>query len=76
MIFSINNRFYAPFINSYKRFLFDEFAPTNLGYWAYDNRTSPLRVIGEKKNLRIEVRYAGADCNPYLAYSAILAAGL
>lgn len=68
--------FYAPFINSYKRFTNESFAPTSIAFWAYDNRTSPIRIVGKGQNLRIEVRYAGADINPYLSYSALLATGL
>ena len=50
-------------------------APTRIG-WSYDNRTAGFRVVGEGPSLRIECRIPGADTNPYLAYSAVLAAGL
>jgi glutamine synthetase len=44
--------------------------------WSYDNRTAGFRVVGRGPSLRIECRIPGADCNPYLAYSAALASGL
>jgi glutamine synthetase len=67
--------FYAPTINSYKRYQSGSWAPTRLA-WSYDNRTAGFRVVGRDKSLRIECRVPGADCNPYLAYAAALASGL
>ena len=67
--------FLAPTINSYKRFQEGSWAPTGLA-WSYDNRTAGFRVVGEGQSLRIEARIPGADVNPYLAYAALLAAGL
>ena len=67
--------FLAPFINSYKRFQAQSFAPTRLT-WSWDNRTTGFRVLGHQSSLRLENRVPGADCNPYLAYAATLAAGL
>jgi len=67
--------FYAPTINSYKRFEDGSWAPTRLA-WCYDNRTAGFRVVGKGQSLRIECRIPGADCNPYLAYAAVLASGL
>jgi glutamine synthetase len=67
--------FYAPYPTSYKRYVFQSWAPTNIA-WSYDNRTSGFRVIGQGTSLRIESRIPGADANPYLAYAATLAAGL
>ncbi len=67
--------FYAPTINSYKRFVDASWAPTRLA-WSYDNRTAGFRVVGDGPSLRIECRIPGADCNPYLAYAALLASGL
>lgn len=67
--------FYAPTINSYKRFVDGSWAPTRLA-WSYDNRTAGFRVVGSGPSLRIECRIPGADCNPYLAYAALLASGL
>ena len=67
--------FYAPTVNSYKRFVDGSWAPTRLA-WSYDNRTAGFRVVGKGNSLRIECRIPGADCNPYLAYAAALASGL
>ncbi|HSO97772.1 MAG TPA: glutamine synthetase family protein, partial [Solirubrobacteraceae bacterium] len=65
----------APNINSYKRFAAGSFAPTTVA-WAHDNRTCALRVIGHGPALRFENRAGGSDLNPYLALSALIAAGL
>jgi glutamine synthetase len=67
--------FYAPTINSYKRFVDASWAPTRLA-WSDDNRTAGFRVVGEGASLRIECRIPGADANPYLALAASLACGL
>jgi glutamine synthetase len=67
--------FFAPNVNSYKRFAAGSFAPTAIA-WGHDNRTCALRVVGHGPSKRIELRLAGADVNPYLALSAIIAAGL
>jgi glutamine synthetase len=67
--------FLAPNINSYKRYAALSFAPTTVA-WGHDNRTCALRVIGHGASRRIECRVAGADVNPYLALSALIAAGL
>lgn len=67
--------FYAPTINSYKRYQSGSWAPTSLA-WSYDNRTAGFRVVGHDKSLRIESRIPGADVNPYLTYAAALASGL
>jgi len=67
--------FYAPTVNSYKRYVDGSWAPTRLA-WSYDNRTAGFRVVGKGKSLRIECRIPGADCNPYLAFAASLASGL
>ena len=67
--------FYAPTINSYKRFVDGSWAPTRLA-WSHDNRTAGFRVVGSGNGLRIECRIPGADCNPYLAFAAALASGL
>ena len=66
---------YAPSLNSYKRFPSGSWAPTGL-CWAVDNRTVGFRVVGQGSAARIELRIAGADCNPYLADAAALASGL
>ncbi len=65
----------APNINSYKRFSAGSFAPTTIA-WGHDNRTCALRVVGHGAGLRFENRAGGADLNPYLALSALIAAGL
>jgi len=68
--------FLAPFINSYKRFQAGTFAPTK-AIWSRDNRTAGFRLCGEgTKAVRTECRIGGADLNPYLAFAALLAAGL
>jgi glutamine synthetase len=67
--------FFAPNINSYKRYAKGSFAPTALA-WGKDNRTCSLRVVGHGGSLRVENRLPGGDVNPYLAISAMIAAGL
>jgi len=67
--------FYAPNINSYKRFAAGSFAPTAIA-WGNDNRTCSLRVVGHGSSKRVENRMPGADVNPYLALSALIASGL
>jgi glutamine synthetase len=65
----------APNVNSYKRYAAATFAPTTVA-WGRDNRTCALRVVGNGPSLRFENRVGGADLNPYMALSAIIAAGL
>jgi len=67
--------FFAPNINSYKRFAVGSFAPTGL-VWGHDNRTCAFRVLGHGAGLRVENRLPGGDVNPYLALAAMIAAGL
>jgi glutamine synthetase len=67
--------FYAPNVNSYKRYVEGSFAPTAVA-WGLDNRTCALRVVGHGSSKRLELRFPGADVNPYLALSAIIASGL
>src|SRR3712207_4587375 len=67
--------FYAPNVNSYKRYAAGSFAPTAIR-WGHDNRTCAMRVVGEGKGKRVENRVPGADVNPYLALAAMIAAGL
>ena len=67
--------FFAPTINSYKRYQPGSWAPTRIA-WAVDNRTVGFRVVGEGPAFRVENRMPGADANPYLAFAAMLAAGL
>jgi glutamine synthetase len=67
--------FVAPTINSYKRFAAGSWAPTTLA-WGHDNRTCGFRIVGHGQALRTETRIPGSDVNPYLAFAAVLAAGL
>lgn len=67
---------FAPYVNSYKRFAKSTFAPTNI-VWSVDNRTAAFRLCGaHTKSVRVECRIGGSDLNPYLALSALIAAGL
>jgi len=67
--------FYAPSVNSYKRYQAGSFAPTRI-VAGWDNRTCGFRLTGEGRGLRVENRIPGADANPYLAFAATIAAGL
>ena len=68
--------FLAPYVNSYKRFQVGTFAPTK-AIWSRDNRTAGFRLCGEgTKAIRSECRIGGADLNPYLAFAALIAAGM
>ncbi len=67
--------FFAPTTNSYRRMRPGTFAPATVT-WGEDNRTVAFRMIGKGPARRIENRIPGADINPYLAYSAMIAAGL
>ena len=67
--------FFGPTINSYKRYQPGSWAPTRMA-WATDNRTTGFRIVGHGNGFRIENRMPGADANPYLAFAAMLAAGM
>ena len=67
--------FYAPNVNSYKRFVDGSFAPTAVA-WGMDNRTCALRVVGHGHGMRMECRAPGGDVNQYLAVAALIAGGL
>jgi glutamine synthetase len=67
--------FLAPTVNSYKRYAAGSWAPTTLA-WGHDNRTCGFRIVGHGGSVRAETRIPGADANPYLAFAALLAAGL
>ena len=67
--------FFAPNINSYKRYVEGSFAPTALK-WGRDNRTCSIRLVGHGHSLRFENRVPGGDVNPYLAEAAMIAAGI
>lgn len=66
---------FAPYVNSYRRFMNPDSSPVNLA-WAVDNRTVGLRVPDSGPEARrVENRLAGSDVNPYLAIAASLACG-
>jgi glutamine synthetase len=67
--------FLAPNVNSYKRYAAGTWAPTTLA-WGRDNRTCGFRVVGHGPSKRVETRIPGGDVNPYLAFAALVAAGL
>ncbi len=71
----VNNQW----VNSYKRLVPGYEAPVYLS-WARRNRSDLVRVPeykpGKEKATRIEYRAADPACNPYLAFAAMLAAGL
>jgi glutamine synthetase len=66
-------------VNSYKRLVAGYEAPFTIS-WAYNNRSALVRLPVVKRNkgesTRVEYRAADPACNPYLAFSVILAAGL
>ena len=66
-------------VNSYKRLVPGFEAPVHIS-WARNNRSGLIRVPVQKRNseqsTRIEYRSPDPACNPYLAFSVILAAGL
>jgi glutamine synthetase len=69
----------AQWVNSYKRLVPGYEAPVYVS-WAQKNRTALIRVplyrVGNEKATRIELRCPDPACNPYLAFSVMLAAGL
>ncbi|HAM73298.1 MAG TPA: glutamine synthetase [Verrucomicrobiales bacterium] len=66
---------FGPTINSYKRYQAGSWAPTRMA-WSTDNRTCGFRIVGHGNGFRVENRMPGADANPYLAFAAMLAAGM
>jgi len=67
--------FYAPVVNSYRRYQTEYAFAGDTVAWGYDNRTCGLRVIKTNKAAtRLESRTPGADMNPYIALAATLAA--
>jgi glutamine synthetase len=66
---------FAPYVNSYRRYVPGSWAPTAL-VWGDDNRTCGFRVVGHGSGRRVENRVPGADVNPYLALAAAIAGGL
>jgi glutamine synthetase len=67
--------FWAWNVNSYKRYAVASWAPVNV-VWGRDNRTTGFRIVGDVAGLHIENRFPGGDMNPYLAYAAVVGAGL
>lgn len=69
----------CPSVNSYKRLVPGYEAPVYVG-WAQTNRSALIRIprytAGQKNAVRAELRCPDASCNPYLAFAAMLAAGL
>ncbi|MBI2058371.1 MAG: type I glutamate--ammonia ligase [Nitrospirae bacterium] len=68
----------APTVNSYRRLVPGFEAPVNLAYSAR-NRSACCRIplySPSPKAKRVEVRFPDPSCNPYLAFSAMLMAGL
>ncbi|WP_341928047.1 type I glutamate--ammonia ligase [Nocardioides psychrotolerans] len=66
-------------VNSYKRMMFGGEAPSYI-CWGHNNRSAMVRVPMYKpskgNSTRVELRTIDAACNPYLAFAAVLAAGL
>ena len=63
---------FAPNINSYRRFLPDQFVPVNSS-WGPNNRSVAFRIpVSNEEATRIEHRVAGAEANAYLVLSSIL----
>jgi glutamine synthetase len=67
----------APLVNSYKRLVVGYEAPVFIS-WARINRSALIRVprAHEVASTRIELRCPDPSCNPYLAFTVMLAAGL
>ncbi len=66
-------------VNSYKRMMFGGEAPSYV-CWGHNNRSAMIRVPMYKplkgQSTRVELRTIDSACNPYLAFAAVLAAGL
>ena len=64
---------FAPNANSYRRLMAGAYAPVNT-HWGGDNRTLCIRIPpSDEKAVRLEHRASGADANPYLVTTAVLA---
>ncbi len=66
---------FAPYVNSYRRYVPGSWAPT-ANVWGEDNRTCGFRLVGSGPSRRVECRIPGADINPYTALAATIASGL
>lgn len=66
---------WAPYVNSYRRYVPGSWAPTAV-VWGDDNRTCGFRLVGNEASRRVECRIPGSDVNPYLALAAFIAGGL
>ena len=74
--FEASTLFFAPYANSFERFVAGAHAPTS-ATWGYENRTVAVRIpSGPEAATRIEHRVAGGDANPYLLFAAIFGAAL
>jgi glutamine synthetase len=74
--FEASTLFFAPYVNSFDRFVEGAHAPTS-ATWGYENRTVAMRIpSGPDAATRIEHRVAGGDANPYLLFAAIFGAAL
>ena len=74
-MFAITNQW----INSYKRLVHGYEAPSH-ATWSFKSQTSLIRIPdcrpGKPNSMRVELRNPDPACNPYLAFSVMLAAGL
>lgn len=66
---------FAPYVNSYRRFVPDSWAPTAV-VWGEDNRTCGFRTVSHGPGRRVEMRIPGADVNPYISLAAAIAGGI
>jgi glutamine synthetase len=68
--------FFNPTVNAYRRISAEALVPTRAS-WGHDHRMTLVRVPRERgAATRLEVRVGDGTANPYLAYTAALAAGL
>ncbi|HKO28936.1 MAG TPA: glutamine synthetase family protein [Solirubrobacteraceae bacterium] len=68
--------FFNPTVNAYRRITAEALVPTRL-CWGHDHRMTLIRVPKERGSAcRLEIRLGDGTANPYLAYTAALAAGL